>query len=386
MTKFGMAQPVRRVEDPRLLIGDGRYTDDISLPSEAFGAVLRSPHAAARILSIDASAAKALPGVLAVITGADLQADGIGGLPCDIPLRNRDGSKRASPPHPVLAVEQVRHVGDPVAFIVAETHQAARDAMEAVMVDYDLLPSVTHLGAAMDDGQPQVWDGVPNNRCFDWEVGDKAKTDDLFGQAAHVTRLTVVNNRVVVASMEARAAVAEYDPASERWTLHTNTQGGWSIKEMLASAVFKLPQDRFRIVTPDVGGGFGMKLFLYAEHALTCYAARKVGRPVKWASERSEAFLSDTHGRDNIAQGEIALDKDGKFLAMRVRNVANMGAYLSNYAPMIPTMAGTKVLASVYGFKAIYANVVGVFTNTVPGGRLPRRRAAREQLRRRAAD
>ena len=366
MTKFGMAQPVRRVEDPRLLIGDGRYTDDISLPGEAIGTVLRSPHAAARILSVDTSAALALPGVLAVITGADLQADGIGGLPCDIPLRNRDGSKRASPPHPVLAIEQVRHVGDPVAFIVAETHQAARDAMEAVVVDYDTLPSVTDLGAALDEGQPLVWDGVPNNQCFDWETGDKARTDALFTQAAHVTRLTVVNNRIVVASMEARAAVAEYDAADGRWTLHTNTQGGWSLKSMLAAAVFKVPEDRFRVVTPDVGGGFGMKLFLYAEHALTCYAARKLGRPVKWASERSEAFLSDTHGRDNITRGEIALDKDGKFLAMRVRNVANMGAYLSNYAPMIPTMAGTKVLASVYGFQAIYANVVGVFTNTVP--------------------
>jgi len=366
MTKFGMAQPVRRIEDPRLLIGDGRYTDDISLPGETFGVVLRSPHAAAHILSVDTSAAKAMPGVLAVITGADLQADGIGGLPCAIPLNNRDGSKRADVPHPVLAIQQVRHVGDPVVFIVAETHQAGRDALEAVMVDYDLLPSVTDLGAAMDAGQPQVWDSVPSNRCFDWETGDKARTDELFGQAAHVTRLTVVNNRVVVASMEARAAVAEYDPASERWTLHTNTQGGWSIKGMIASAVFNVPEERFRVITPDVGGGFGMKLFLYAEHALTCYAARKVGRPVKWASERSEAFLSDTHGRDNIMQGEIALDEDGKFLAMRIRNVANMGAYLSNYAPMIPTMAGTKVLASVYGFQAIYANVVGVFTNTVP--------------------
>jgi carbon-monoxide dehydrogenase large subunit len=366
MTKFGMAQPVRRIEDPRLLIGDGRYTDDISLPGETFGVVLRSPHAAAHILSVDTSAAKAMPGVLAVITGADLQADGIGGLPCAIPLNNRDGSKRADVPHPVLAIQQVRHVGDPVVFIVAETHQAGRDALEAVMVDYDLLPSVTDLGAAMDAGQPQVWDSVPSNRCFDWETGDKARTDELFGQAAHVTRLTVVNNRVVVASMEARAAVAEYDPASERWTLHTNTQGGWSIKGMLASAVFNVPEERFRVITPDVGGGFGMKLFLYAEHALTCYAARKVGRPVKWASERSEAFLSDTHGRDNIMQGEIALDEDGKFLAMRIRNGANMGAYLSNYAPMIPTMAGTKVLASVYGFQAIYANVVGVFTNTVP--------------------
>ena len=366
MTKFGMAQPVRRVEDPRLLIGDGKYTDDIHLAGETHGVVLRSPHAAARILSIDTAAAQAVPGVLGVFTGAELEADGIGGLPCDIPLKNRDGSKRARVPHPVLAIEQVRHVGDPVAFIVAETHQAARDALELVMVDYDTLPSVTDLGAALDAGQPLVWDSVPNNQCFDWEVGDKAQTDALFAQAAHVTRLTVVNNRVVVASMEARAAVAAYDAGTERWTLHTNTQGGWSVKSMLAAAIFKLPEDRFRVVTPDVGGGFGMKLFLYAEHALTCYAARKLGRPVRWASERSEAFLSDTHGRDNIAQGEIALDADGMFLAMRVRNVANMGAYLSNYAPMIPTMAGTKVLASVYGFKAIYANVVGVFTNTVP--------------------
>jgi len=366
MTKFGMAQPVRRVEDPRLLIGNGRYTDDISLANEAFGIVLRSPHAAARILSIDTSAAAGLDGVLAIYTGADLVADGIGGLPCAIPLKNRDGSPRAEVPHLALADGEVRHVGDPVAFIVAETQQAARDAAEAVLIDYDLLPSSTDLGATLDADAAAVWPQAPGNVCFDWETGDKARTEALFAEAAHVTRLTVVNNRVVVASMEARAAVAEYDATSERWTLHTNTQGGWTIKSMLAQAVFKVPEERFRVVTPDVGGGFGMKLFLYAEHVLTCYAARRLGRPVKWASERSEAFLCDTHGRDNITQGEIALDKDGHFLALRTRNVANMGAYLSNFAPFIPTMAGTKVLASVYNFQAIYANVVGVFTHTVP--------------------
>ena len=366
MTKFGMAQPVRRVEDPRLLIGNGRYTDDITLANEAVGVVLRSPHAAARILSIDTSAAAGLPGVLAIYTGADLKADGIGGLPCIIPLDNRDGSSRAEVPHPVLADGEVRHVGDPVAFIVAENHQAARDAAEAVVVDYDTLPSITDLGATLDADAPTVWPQAPGNVCFDWETGDKQRTEALFAQAAHVTRLTVVNNRVVVASMEARAAVAEYDAASDRWTLYTNTQGGWPLKSMLAQAVFKVPEDRFRVVTPDVGGGFGMKLFLYAEHALTCYAARRLGRPVKWASERSEAFLSDTHGRDNITQGEIALDKDGNFLALRTRNVANMGAYLSNFAPFIPTLAGTKVLASVYKFQAIYVNVLGVFTHTVP--------------------
>ena len=366
MTKFGIAQPVRRVEDPRLLLGNGRYTDDFSVPGEAHAIVLRSPHAAATILSIDTAAAKALPGVFGIYTGADLEADGIGGNPCDIPLKNRDGSKRAQVPHPILAVGAVRHVGDPVALIVAETQQAARDAAEAITVDYDILPSVTDLGAAMDASQPAVWPGVSNNTCFDWETGDKPRTDALFAEAAHITRLTVVNNRIIVNSMEARAAAAEYDAATSRWTLTTNTQGGWGIKQMLAQAVFKVEPESFRIITPDVGGGFGMKLFLYAEHAMVCYAARKLGRAVKWTSERSEAFLSDTHGRDNITQGELAIDKDGRFLALRTRNVANMGAYLSNYAPFIPTGAGTKVLASVYGFQAIYANVIGVFTNTVP--------------------
>ncbi len=363
-TKFGLAQPVRRVEDPRLLKGDGRYTDDISLPGMLWAAVLRSPHAAATLGAIDTAAALATPGVVAVYTGADFEADGIGDLPCAIPLKNRDGSPRFDPPHPVLAREAVRHVGDPVAFVVAETQKAARDGAEAITVDYGVLPSVTDLAVTTDHGQPAVWAAAHNNTCFDWETGDKERTEELFLSAAHVTRLTVVNNRVVVNSMEARAALADYTDG--RWTLHTNTQGGWVIKSLLGKAVFHVPEEQFRVVTPDVGGGFGMKLFLYAEHVLTCYAARKLGRPVKWVSERSEAFLSDTQGRDNITAGEIALDKDGRFLALRTRNVANMGAYLSTFAPMIPTMAGTKVLASVYGFQAIYANVIGVFTNTVP--------------------
>ena len=366
MTKFGIAQNVRRVEDPRLLKGAGSYTDDITLPGALAGIVLRSPHAAARIVSIDAEAARGLPGVVAIYTAADLDADGIGGLPCPVDLTNRDGTRQAKPPHPVLASGRVRHVGDPVAFIVAETQQQGRDAAEAIMVDYDMLPSITDLGAALDAGAAQVHDDVPGNKVFDWQIGDAAATDALFAGAAHVTRLTVVNNRVVVASMEARAALASYDAESERFTLRTNTQGGWLLKGWLAKSVFHLPADRFRIITPDVGGGFGMKLFLYAEQVLACYAARKAGRPVKWASERGEAFLSDTHGRDNITMGELALDAGHRFLALRVRNVANMGAYLSNFGPFIPTAAGTGVLAGVYGFQAIYANVIGVFTNTVP--------------------
>ncbi|ODU56954.1 MAG: carbon monoxide dehydrogenase [Acetobacteraceae bacterium SCN 69-10] len=366
MTQFGVAQPVRRVEDPRLLKGGGSYTDDGSLPGMVHGVVLRSPHAMARITATDAAAARAVPGVLAVYTAADMKADGIGLLPCLAKVKNRDGSEQASPPRPVLADGMVRHAGEPVAFIVAETPQAARDGAEAVMVDYDLLPSITELAAAMDAGVPQVWDNAPKNICFDWEIGQKEKTEALFASAAHVTRLTVVNNRIVVNSIEPRGALAAFDTATGRWTLRTNTQGGWLLKDILGPMIFNTTADKFRVITPDVGGGFGMKLFLYPEHVLTSYAARKLGRPVKWTSERSEAFLSDTQGRDNITLGEIAMDAQGTFLALRTRNVANMGAYLSNFGPYIPTMAGTGVLASIYGFQAVYANVIGVFTNTVP--------------------
>jgi carbon-monoxide dehydrogenase large subunit len=366
MTKFGIAQPVRRVEDPRLLVGAGSYTDDISPPGTVHGLVLRSPHAAAKIVSIDTEAAKALPGVLAVYTSADLRTDAIGDIPCLAQVKNRDGSPQIAPARPALAEGYVRHAGVPVAFIVAETIEAGRDAAEAIMVEYDILPSITDLDAAIEPGAPLVWHDAPNNICFDWEIGQKQKAEELFAQAAHVTELTIVNNRIVVASMEARAALAEYDAATERFTLRTNTQGGWSLKSMLGDMVFKNGADKFRVITPDVGGGFGMKLFLYPEHILTCYAARKLGRPIKWASERAEAFLSDSHGRDNVTTGQLAMDKDGKFLALRTRNIANMGAYLSNYAPFIPTGAGTGVLASVYGFQAVYANVIGAFTNTVP--------------------
>ncbi|HVZ09978.1 xanthine dehydrogenase family protein molybdopterin-binding subunit [Rhodopila sp.] len=364
-TKFGLAQPVRRVEDPRLLKGSGRYTDDIVLPGMLFGVVLRSPHAAAKITGIDTAAAKAVPGVRGVYTGADLDADKIGPLPCAALVNNRDGSPQAAPPHPVLARDAVRHVGDPVAFVVADTPRQARDAAEAILVDYETLPSATDLATAMDAGVPAVWPEAARNIAFDWEIGDKAATDAAFAKAAHVTRLTIVNNRIVVNSMEARAAIADYDSGTGRWTLYANTQGGWLVKNLIGP-VFGTDPEKFRVITPDVGGGFGMKLFLYAEHVLTCYAARKLGRPVKWASDRTEAFLADTQGRDNITTGELAIDADGLFTALRIRNVANMGAYLSTFAPYIPTYAGTGVLSSVYGFKAIYSNVLGVFTNTVP--------------------
>ncbi len=364
--KFGAAQPVRRVEDTRLLRGQGRYTDDLSPSGTLVGAVLRSPHAAARILSIDTAAALAMPGVAAIYTGQDLQRDGIGDIPCAVPLKSRDGSARQDSPRAALAVGAVRFAGDPVAFVVAQTHEAARDAVEAIDVAYDVTQSITDLRAAAAPGAPKVWPDKADNIAFDWQTGDKAEVDALFASAAHVTRLEIVNNRIVVASMEARVALAEFDAGTQRWTLHTNTQGVWLLKNQLGKDVFKVDPERFRVVTNDVGGGFGMKIFLYPEQVLACYAAQKLGRPVKWTSDRSEAFVSDTHGRDNITMGELAIDADGRVLALRSRNVANMGAYLSTFGPAIPTVAGSKVLGGVYAFKAIYLNVLGVFTNTVP--------------------
>jgi aerobic carbon-monoxide dehydrogenase large subunit len=366
MTKFGAAQPLRRVEDQRFITGQGRYTSDISRPGQAYGHVLRSPHAHARIARIDTRAAASMPGVLAVYTHADLARDKIGDLPCTIPLKNRDGSDRADPPRPALANGRVRHVGDPVAFVVAENLDAARDAAERIEVDYDALNAAGDIRAAAAAGAPLVWDDVPENRCFDWGMGDEKKTAELFARAAHVTRLDVVNNRVVIAPMEPRAALAEFDQGTGRFTLHMPTQGTHMLKPILAKRVFGLKSDRLRIVTPDVGGGFGMKLFVFPEPIMCMYAARLLGRPVKWVADRSESFLSDTHGRDNLTAAEMALDAEGVIQAVRFHVRANMGAYLSTFAPMIPTIAALKVLPSVYRMQAVSARVEGLFSNTVP--------------------
>ena len=364
MTKFGAAQGLRRVEDPRLLVGRGRYTDDITLPGQARGYVLRSPHAAARINGIDAEAARGMPGVLAVYTAADVEADGIGGLPCHVPMKNRDGSNRHDAVHPLLAADRVRYAGQPVAFVVAESLVEARDAAEAIMVDYADLPAVGTMPAAMADGAPLVWDDAPGNVAFDWETGDKAKVDELFAKADKVVAIDLVNNRIVVASMESRACNASYDAATGRFTVYAGTQGVHGLKNQLAQVHFKEPAENFHVVTTDVGGGFGMKIFVYAEYVLCTWATRKLGRPVKWTGDRSESFLSDTHGRAQWNHAELAVDADGKFLALRVRTEAEMGAYLSSFAPFIPTMAGSKVLPSVYQTQAVYVNVRGIYTNT----------------------
>ncbi len=364
--KFGIAQSVNRVEDQRLITGQGRYTDDMALPGQLYGYMLRSPYAHARITALDTAPARTMPGVHAVYTVADLKAAGIGDLPCMMPLKNRDGSGRAETSRPALADGVVRYVGDPVAFVVADSLNLARDAAEAILVDYEDLPAVTGSENAAAKDAPQIWAHIPGNRAFDWEAGDHAKAEALFKQAAHVTKLKMVNNRVVVASMETRCAVAQFDKADERFTLYTPSQGTHSLKSTYAKMIFKVPEEKFRVVTGDVGGGFGMKIFVFPEPLMCLFAARDLGRPVRWSADRSEAFLCDTQGRDQVNFAELALDKDGIFLAIRHHTYADMGAYLSTFAPMIPTLAASKVVGSVYRFQAIAIRVEGFFTNSVP--------------------
>ncbi|HYE50948.1 MAG TPA: xanthine dehydrogenase family protein molybdopterin-binding subunit [Azospirillaceae bacterium] len=362
MTKFGVGQPVPRTEDARLLRGRGRYTDDLSPPGCLHMALLRSPHAHAELASLDVSAARGAPGMLAVYTAAELEAAGIGDIPCLVTMRSRDGSMQRSRNRPVLARGRVRHVGEPVAAVVAESPEAARDAAELIEADYRPLDAVADLAAARD-GRVLVWPDVPGNLCFDWEKGDRAAVDAAFAAAARTVSLDLVNNRVVPTPMEGRAALAE--PVDGRLRLHVGSQGVHFMRDVL-SKLLKLPKDGLQVVTGDVGGGFGMKMFVYPEYALVLHAARELGRPVKWASDRGEAFLSDDHGRDNLSRAALALDADGRFLAIRVETAANLGAYLSNYAPYIPTEGAANMLSGVYRIPAVYANVKGVFTNTAP--------------------
>ncbi len=363
--KFGVGQAIKRVEDQVLVTGQGRYTDDVAVEDAAYAYVLRSPHAHAEIRGIDIADAKEMSGVLTILTGADVESDGLGDMPCNIPMKNRDGSDRANTPHPILAKDRVRYVGDPVALVVAETLQQARDAAETIAVDYAELPSVVDTEGAAEDGAPLVWDEAKNNIIFDWEDGDQAAVDKAMAAADQVVALRMVNNRVVANSMEPRACVAEYDAGSGKVTLHTSTQGPHVIYGQIADVVLKIGKENLRIKTGHVGGGFGMKVFLHAEQPLTVWAARKIKRSVRWNSDRSEAFMSDLQGRDNVSYAELAMDADGKFLALRVTTYAAMGAYLSNFAPFVAT-GGTAMLGGLYMTPAIHVNVKGMATNTVP--------------------
>ncbi|HEY3536124.1 MAG TPA: xanthine dehydrogenase family protein molybdopterin-binding subunit [Trinickia sp.] len=357
---------VKRKEDYRFLTGAGQYTDDIVLPQQTYGMFVRSPHAHARLGKIDVEAARGAPGVIAVFTGADLAAEKVGGLPCGWLIHSTDGSPMREPPHPVLATGKVRHVGDPVALVIAETAKAAKDAAELVTVDYDLLPAVADTAHAADSGQPAVHDEVPDNVCYTWGHGDKAATDAAFAQAAHVTTLEIVNNRLVPNAIEPRAVNASYSRQDESYTVYVANQNPHVERLLMAAFVLSLPESKLRIVAPDVGGGFGSKIFLYGEDVALTWASKRIGRPVKWTAERSESFVSDAHGRDHVTKAELALDRDGRFLAMRVHTTANMGAYLSTFASSVPTILYATLLAGQYATPAIYAEVKAVFTNTVP--------------------
>ncbi|HXW25785.1 MAG TPA: xanthine dehydrogenase family protein molybdopterin-binding subunit, partial [Xanthobacteraceae bacterium] len=366
--KFGVGQPVRRFEDARLITGQGRYTDDIDLPNTAHAYVLRSPVAHADIRKVDVAAARGKPGVLVVLTGADAVADGLGDVPCATPLTNRDGSPRHDTPRPVLAVHKVRHVGEPVALVVAETLDQARDAAEAIAVDYAELPACVDARAAMAPGAAPLFDHIANNVVFDWDndTSDFAATEAAFARAARVVSLEMVNNRVVVNAMEPRNAIGDYDAAAGRPVLYTATQGPHFVRDPLAEAVLKMPKEKLRVVTPtNVGGAFGMKAFVYPEQALVVWAAGKLKRPVKWQSDRSEGFMSDNQGRDHFTRAELALDDKGRFLALRVSIVANLGAYLSFMGPFIPTRS-SDLVCGLYTTPAIAIKVKGICTNTVP--------------------
>ncbi len=363
---IGVGASPKRKEDLRFVTGRGNYVADIKRPHMKFGIFVRSPHAHALIKSVDVSAALELPGVVAVYTGADMKADNVGGLPVGWGISGKDGNPMKEPPHPPIAHDKVRYVGDAVAFVVAESVEQAEAAAELVEVDYEVLPHVVGVVEALQPGAPQLYDEVPNNLCCDWDLGDKPAVDAAFEAATHVTSIELVNQRLVGNPMEPRAAIGEYDAANGQYTLWTTSQFPHVVRLLMGEMVLGIPQHKLRVVAPDVGGGFGVKQFHYAEEAVVTWAASKLGGAVKWVCQRSEGFISDAHGRDHVTQAELALDADGKFLAMRVQTYANMGGYLSTFGPNIPTNLYAPLLSGVYVIPSIYCGVKVVFTNTVP--------------------
>ena len=359
----GIGAAVKRKEDRRFLTGKGRFTDDINRPNQTFAYFLRSSVAHANINSVDTSAATAAEGVVAVYTNADME--GVGGLPCGWALTFQNGDPMVEPPHPVLAENKVRHVGDPIAVVIAETKKQAKAAAALVKIDLEDLPAVVDMTKAVEGGS-LVHDEASNNISFDWAIGDKDEVDKVFDGADHVTSIEIVNNRLIANAIEPRAAIGDYDAATQKYTLYTTTQAPHLIRLLMGAFVLQIPEHNLRIVAPDVGGGFGSKAFHYAEEAMVTWAAAQLGRPVKWTAERSESFVSDAHGRDHVTTAELALDSSGKFLGLREKTYANMGGYLSTLAPLIPTYLHSTLMAGVYTTPMIYSNIIAVFTNTVP--------------------
>ncbi|MGA9950076.1 MAG: xanthine dehydrogenase family protein molybdopterin-binding subunit [Xanthobacteraceae bacterium] len=366
MSATGIGAAVRRKEDRRFITGTGHYTDDINRPGQAFAYFLRSPHAHATIKSIDVKAASAMPGVLAVLTGAQLAGDKIGDLICGWMIHSKDGSPMKMAAHPVLANGKACHVGDAVAVVIGETLAQARDAAEKVKVDYAVLPAVADPAAAQKQGAPLIHDIAPKNTIYQWSLGDAKAADAAFKSAKHVTKLDIVNNRLVPNAIEPRAAIGEYDSGTGTFTLWNTTQNPHVARLVIAAFVGMAPEHKLRVIAPDVGGGFGSKIFIYPEEVVALWAAKRVGRPVKWVADRSEAFLADAHGRDHVTHAEMAFDGDGKILALRARTIANLGAYMSTFSSSVPTYLYATLLSGQYEIPQIYCEVDAVYTNTVP--------------------
>jgi carbon-monoxide dehydrogenase large subunit len=362
----GIGARVKRKEDQRFLTGTGHYVDDLPLARATYAYFLRSPHAHAKIKSIDVSAAKKMPGVIEIFTGKDTSAAKMGGLICGWVVKDKNGQPHKAPPNPVLALDTVRYVGDPVAMIVASSPDEARDAAEAIKVDYDVKPASIDLARTLDRNSPQVHGEAPGNLIYDWELGVKADVDAAFAKATHVTKLDLVNNRLIPNAMEPRAAAAEYDKGTGQYTLWSTSQNPHVLRLILSAFILGIPEHKLRVVAPDVGGGFGSKIFCYNEETMLTWASSRVGRPIKWTADRTESFATDRHGRDHVTHAELALDKDGKFLAMKVETIANMGAYLSVFATAVPTYLYGTLLAGQYTTPLIYANVKAAVTHTAP--------------------
>jgi carbon-monoxide dehydrogenase large subunit len=364
-----MSQPIRRTEDGRFITGRGRYVDDVKMAGAAVGYALRSPYAHAKILSIDIEAAQKMPGVIGIILGADLEAAGIGHLGAAFPaafLKNRDGTPRVDGDRALLTVDYVRYVGEPVAFIVAESINAAKDAAEQIVVDYEELPAVGLIDEALAPDAPLVWPQAEGNIALDWEQGDEAATAAAFAGAAHVTKIDLINNRVVVNSMEPRGAFGSYDKTTGQYELYVTSQGSHPVAGMIANRVLRIPPERIQVITPDVGGGFGLKMSTFAEYPLVLIASEKFGMPVKWMSERTEAFQSDSHGRDLKSHAEMAFDANGQILGYRIETDYNLGAYGLGFGPGIQSVIPMFVVGGVYKVPVVYNHCRAVFTNTVP--------------------
>jgi carbon-monoxide dehydrogenase large subunit len=366
MTATGIGAAVRRKEDHRFITGKGHYTDDINRPGQVYAYFVRSPHAHATIKSIDAKTASSMPGVVGVLTGAELAADKIGNLICGWMIHSKDGSPMKMAPHPALATGKACHVGDPVAVVVAETLAQARDAAEKVSVNYGLLPAVADPAQAQKQGAPQIHEVAPNNTIYQWHLGDPKAVDAAFKAAKHVTKLDIVNNRLVPNAIEPRAALAEYDAGTGAFTLWNTTQNPHVARLVIAAFIGMAPEHKLRVIAPDVGGGFGSKIHIYPEEVVALWVAKRVGRPVKWVSDRSEAFLTDAHGRDHVTHAEMAFDADGKILGLRAKTIANFGGYMSLFSSSVPTYLYATLLSGQYDIAQIYCEVDAVYTNTVP--------------------